>query len=67
MENTFCNWAVCYDIDGKHYDDGKTRTAIAAILRYPFDAERFIETFLPERNRDRFYVKRLSRCEGEFD
>ena len=55
MENIGCCWAVCYDIDGKYYDDGKTRTAIAAI-----------DTFLPQENKDRFYIKRLSQCEGEF-
>lgn len=27
MENTLCNWAVCYDIDGSNYDDHQTRTA----------------------------------------
>ena len=66
MENIGCCWAVCYDIDGKYYDDGKTRTAIAAILRYPLDAQRFIDTFLPQENKDHFYIKRLSQCEGEF-
>lgn len=66
MKETFCNWAICYDIAGKHYDDGQTRTVIAAILRYPMDAERFIATFLPVENRDRFYIKPLSRCEVEF-
>ena len=28
MENTFCNWAVCYDIDGSNYDDHQTKTVI---------------------------------------
>ena len=41
-------------------------TVIAAVLRYPFDAERFIDEFLPKENKDRFYIKRLSSCEGEF-
>ena len=26
-----CSWAVCYDIDGKYYDDKKTRTTITAL------------------------------------
>lgn len=67
MENTFCNWAVCYDIDGRFYDDRKPRTAIAAILRYPLDAQRFIAEFVPEETRSRFYVKHLSNCMGEFE
>ena len=66
MESIGCSWAVCYDIDGRYYDDGKTKTVIAAVLRYPFDAERFIDEFLPKENKDRFYIKRLSSCEGEF-
>lgn len=64
MENTLCNRAVCYDIGGENYDDHKTRTAIAAIFRYPHDAEHFIEKCTPQETRSRFYVKRLSRVEA---
>ena len=64
MENTLCNWAVCYDIGGENYDDHKTRTAIAAIFRYPHDAEHFIEKCTPQETRSRFYVKGLSRVEA---
>lgn len=66
MKNIGCSWAVCYDIDGKYYDDGKPRTQISAILPYPFEAERLIESFLPQENKGRFYIKRLSQCEVEF-
>ena len=65
MENTFCNWAVCYDIDGSNYDDRQTRTAIAAIFRYPNDAENFIERCTPQETRGRFYLKRLASCMTE--
>lgn len=44
----------------------QSSASIAAILRYPLDAQRFIDTFLPQENKDRFYIKRLSQCEGEF-
>ena len=64
MENTLCNWAVCYDIDGSNYDDHQTRTAIAAIFRYPHDAENFIVKCTPQEIRSRFYIKRLSRVEA---
>ena len=64
MENTLCNWAVCYDIDGINYDDHKTRTAIAAIFRYPYDAEDFIVKCTPQETRSRFYVKRLNLVEA---
>ena len=65
MENTLCNWAVCYDIDGSNYDDHQTRTAIAAIFRYPHDAENFIEKCTPKETRSRFYVKRFCRKEEQ--
>ena len=64
MENTLCNWAVCFDIDGSNYDDHQTRTAIAAIFRYPHDAENFIEKCTPQETRSRFYVKRFRRVEA---
>lgn len=62
MENALCNWAVCYDIAGSNYDDGKPRTAVSAIFRYPLDAERFINLCTPQETRHRFYVKRLAAC-----
>ena len=62
MENTLCNWAVCFDIDGSNYDDHKPRTTIVAIFRYPHDAESFIDRCTPQETRSRFYVKRLNRC-----
>jgi len=61
MKDTLCNWAVCYDIDGSNYDDHQPRTAIAAIFRYPHDAESFIARCTPAETRSRFYVKRLPR------
>ena len=64
MENILCNWAVCFDIAGSNYDDHQTRTAIAAIFRYPHDAENFIVKCTPQEIRSRFYIKRLSRVEA---
>lgn len=54
-----CNWAVCYDVDGKNYDDGKTRTQTVALFRFPHAAEDFIRLCLPEETRSRFYVKNI--------
>ena len=65
METTFCNWAVCYDIDGSNYDAPQTKTVIAAIFRYPHDAENFIERCTPQETRGRFYLKRLASCMTE--
>lgn len=50
-----CTWAVCYDIDGKHQDDGRTKTRVVAVFRFPFEAQDFIEKCLPKNGR--FYVK----------
>lgn len=52
----FCKWIVAYDIDGKNYDDGKKRTSVVAVFKYPWQAEDFIEKCLPAENRERFYV-----------
>lgn len=62
--NNLCTWAVCYDIDGKNYDDGKSRTSITAVFVYPHLAEEFIEKCLPEETRSRFYVQNLDRMEA---
>ena len=64
MENILSNCAVCFDIDGSNYDDHQTRTAIAAIFRYPHDAENFIVKCTPQEIRSRFYIKRLRRVEA---
>ena len=58
-----CTWAVCYDIDGKYQDDGKTRTCVVAVFRFPFEAQDFIEKCLPQNGR--FYVKNCVEQEGE--
>lgn len=55
----FCKWAVCYDTDGKNYDDRRPRTSIIALFHWPDAAEDFIKKVLPDATRDRFYVKRL--------
>lgn len=52
-------WAVCYDIDGKNYDDGKTRVITVAAFHDPFAAQDFIDKCLPTENHDRFYIKNL--------
>lgn len=66
MEDTFCSWAVCYDIDGSKYDDGETRTSISAVFRDSHLAEDFIAKCTPEETRSRFYVKHIGRvvCAG---
>lgn len=59
MNNHNCTWAVCFDIDGIHYDDRQPRTTIVAVFRYPDAAEDFIQKCLPVETRSRFYVKHL--------
>ena len=54
-----CSWAVCYDIDGKFFDDKKAHTNTVAVFRYPHLAEEFIEKYLPSENRHRFYIKHI--------
>ena len=49
-----CDWAVAYEIDGKEYDDGIPYRCVTAWFRNPINAEDFIRTVLP--NRDRFFV-----------
>ena len=62
--NNLCPWAVCYDIDSKHYDDRKRRAGITAVFRDPHLADEFIEKCLPEETRSRFYVKHIDRMEA---
>lgn len=66
MNKLNCFWAVCYDVDGKHFDDGKKKTSITALFAYPFQAEEFIEKILPPETKDRFYIKHVSECEVSF-
>ena len=62
MITTLCTWAVCYDIDGKNYDDGQTRTSVTALFKDPYLAEDFISKCLPAETRSRFYVKRMAEA-----
>lgn len=55
-----CTWAVCFDIDGSNFDDGKTRTSITAVFQYPHLAEYFIAKCLPEETQSRFYIKQIA-------
>ena len=52
----YCNWAVCYDIDGTTQDDGKTKRTVCAWFHTPSNAEDFIAMCLPKETRDRFYI-----------
>ena len=54
-----CTWAVVYDIDGRYYDDRQTRTDVTAVFKYPHLAEEFINNYLPEETRERFYIINL--------
>lgn len=54
-----CKWAVCYKIDGTNYDDKQDREVVTALFRYPFHAEDFIKSIIPQETRSRFYVKRI--------
>lgn len=65
MKNFGCMWAVCYDVDGKHFDDGKNKTSITALFSYPFQAEEFIEKVLPAETKGRFYVKNIQELDTE--
>lgn len=56
MNNNLCKWAVAYKIDGSNYDDGKERTSVVAVFRYPYQAEDFIEKCLPADTKDKFFV-----------
>lgn len=60
-----CTWAVCYDIDGKTQDDGKTKRTICAWFRNPVNAEDFIANCIPEETRSRFYIKHKNDIEKE--
>lgn len=65
MKNFGCMWAVCYDVDGKHFYDGKKKTSITALFSYPFQAEEFIEKVLPAETKERFYVKQIQELDAE--
>lgn len=56
FDDNFCVWAVCFDIDGKLYDDQKPRIGVSALFKYPEHAERFISEVLPAESRNRFYI-----------
>lgn len=56
VSSALCRWAVCYDIDGKNYDDRQPRTRTVAVFELPYQAEDFIEKCLPADNRERFYI-----------
>lgn len=56
VDTNLCSWSVCFDIDGKNYDDGKPRTSTVAVFKTPNSAEAFIEKCLPADTRSRFYV-----------
>lgn len=63
---TLCTWAVAYKIDGKNYDDGKTKISITAVFCSPINAEDFINNCLPEETKDRFFIidlDELEKCE----
>lgn len=59
-----CKWAVAYKIDGKYYDDGKTKISITAVFRNPNNAEDFINNCLPKETRDRFFIIDLDELEN---
>lgn len=63
MEKIHCYWAVCYDADGKHFDDRKKKSFVTALFSNPFQAEDFIEKVLPKETKDRFYIEHISECE----
>lgn len=50
-----CTWAVCYDVDAKHFDDRENKTFVVAVFRDPFEAQDFIDKCLPQNGR--FYIK----------
>ncbi len=61
-----CSWAVAYKIDGKNYDDGKTKISITAVFNNQSNAEDFINNCLPEETKDRFFIidlDELEKCE----
>lgn len=60
-----CKWAVAFTVDGKFYDDGKERTSVTAVFRYPCNAEDFIAKCVPAENRDRFFVVNVDELEKE--
>lgn len=61
-----CKCAVAFIIDGKNYDDGKSRASVTAIFDYPAMAEKFIKKCLPDDARNKFFmidVDDLNDCE----
>lgn len=59
-------WAVAFKIDGKNYDDGKTRVSTVAVFKTPINAEDFIDKCMPAENAERFFiinVDELEKCE----
>lgn len=60
IDTRFCRWAVCYDIDGKEYDDRNPRTSTAATFSDPYSAEDFINKCLPAETRSNFYIVRIN-------
>lgn len=61
-----CKWAVLNKIDGKNYDDKKTRVSVTAVFNYPYLAEDFIKKCLPEETRNQFFIidiDKLENCE----
>lgn len=60
-----CDWAVCYDISGVFYDDGKPYRSISAWFEYPSLARDFIDKVLPEDTKSKFYVMHRDQVEKE--
>ena len=61
-----CKWVVASKIDGKNYDDKKSKISITAVFDYLHLAEDFIKKCLPEETRGRFFIidfDKLKVCE----
>lgn len=66
MKITECKWIVAFKIDGKNYDDKKTKVSTVAAFASPVNAEDFIEKCMPAETNDRFfiiYLDELEQCE----
>ena len=57
-------WAVAYKIDGKNYDDRKTRVSTVAVFATPTNAEDFIDKCMPADAKERFFIIHIDELEN---
>lgn len=59
-----CTWAVAYKIDKSTQDDRKTKVNVTAVFSNPDNAEDFVNSCLPKKTKDRFFIIWLADLES---